>query len=136
MPKYKPRKCEVCDKEFVPERAAQIYCSDSCRRERNIILCRDYRKSIKNLVQELKEKCAAYESRIAQLEAQLEAALKVSKDKSKKPSENLNIDTSNFEYCERMRLKMEHLPCGQRDECWIKPACERTKGMDEKVCQI
>lgn len=31
---YKPRRCEYCDKEFIPLNAGQLYCSQECREER------------------------------------------------------------------------------------------------------
>lgn len=29
---YKPRRCEGCDKEFIPKQAATLYCSEECKR--------------------------------------------------------------------------------------------------------
>lgn len=38
---------------------------------------------------------------------------------------------SNMQYCERMKLKANSLPCGKREECWLKPKCENNK-LNEK----
>lgn len=33
--------------------------------------------------------------------------------------------------CKRMKLMAMRLPCGEREECWLNPPCEKTKGMNK-----
>lgn len=134
MPTYKPRKCEVCDAEFVPGHYSQIICSPECQRKRKRSCDREHHKRLRELISSLKAENAMLKARVAELERELEA-FKNSASKLKKPDKNLKFDTSGFEFCERMRLKMEKLPCGQREECWQNPACEHTKGLNEEQCR-
>ncbi len=35
----------------------------------------------------------------------------------------ISVDTTQFDYCPRMKVKAMHLPCGEREEC---AGCERS----------
>lgn len=133
MHTYKPRKCEVCGREFVPERANQLTCSSECKETRYLAYDREYRKRRREFIAGLQAENAMLKARVAELESELED-LKVSGATLKKPEKNLKFDTSGFEYCERMRLKMEKLPCGEHQDCWRSPECEKTQGMDREQC--
>jgi len=51
------------------------------------------------------------------------------------------VDTSGWDFCQRMQLRARHLPCGEREEC---EGCERRKEnrrtlsglLEERVCPV
>ena len=55
-------------------------------------------------------------------------------DAVKKGSVAPQIDTSNFPYCERMRLRAKELPCGEREECDGCPKATELLGTGEELC--
>lgn len=133
MPTYKPRKCEVCDTEFVPEHYSQIICSPECQRKRKRSCDREHHKRRRELISSLKAENAMLKKRITEMESAL-AERRTTGTKTKNPAQEAEIDTSGFEFCERMRLKMKKLPCGEQYDCWRQPACKKTRGMDREKC--
>ena len=79
--------------------------------------------------------CAAHALEIQKLKAELDALrlasvqpapaeekAPASPAKAPAPSAAASIDTSDWDFCERMSLRARRLPCGEREEC---QGCER-----------
>lgn len=129
---YKPRKCEICDKDFVPAVSGQIFCSPECGKQRKALQSRIYRRNRKIFIYGLIEKLDLQVAYISELETEV-ASLKKELTEIKKVNNisniNKGIDTSKFKYCQKMRLRMKELPCGRHPDCWNVPVCKNTKGL-------
>lgn len=129
MPTYKLRNCEVCGAEFVPAHFSQITCSPECQRKRKRLRDRDLRRKRTAIVADIKVENEKLKAKVAELEA-----CRVKAGKPERPKMGMDFGTSDFEYCERMRLKMARLPCGEHQDCWRKPECDKTRGLDWERC--
>ena len=102
-PNYGERTCLWCGKKFTALKPCQLYCTDMCykesKRKKDSLRQRDYVKKLKNELEESK-------AEIAKLKKELE------------------MNKAGMLVCERMHLRAMTLPCGERDECFLKPVCE------------
>lgn len=86
--------------------------------------------------------CAAHALEIQKLKAELdvlrasaepapaEEKAPTSAAKAPAPSAAASIDTSDWDFCERMSLRARRLPCGERGEC---QGCERITGTNSPL---
>lgn len=131
MGDYGKRECLICKKIFDVKYASQVTCSPDCQRERKIAACKDFRArkkaTFESLIAQVTDKDAQIDALRKEIESLKTELKKVCRKDCGKKSESIkNFKASHdLKTCERMNLKALHLPCGERDECWMPSKCEK-----------
>lgn len=143
---YGKRNCVICTNEFIATSATQVCCSDECKKELLRKQYREakrrYTANKKQEFMELRQRKSDLEienkalhsnlnkvnAELSNIKAEYEQLkfelfisqhnLEVANEKIKKLlNATKSLDTSSFDYCERMKLRAMQLPCGEREEC-------------------
>ena len=120
MATYGQRPCIICGTLFDVNHAAQICCSDACRKVRrkakNAEAKRRSRKEVKDLIISLTAEVELLKAENELLRQQVSGPVPT-------------------HVCERMRIKTTTLlPCGRRQQCWSPSKCERVpEGLTRKA---
>lgn len=121
---YGERTCLECGKKYQATYAQQLTCSEACKkaRMRRVTRARGraYHQRRKDMLETLRNNLAAITQERDELLVEVkrlheELATKVP---VKKPSK---------QWCERLKLKADELPCGERPECFANPTCDKAK---------
>ena len=154
---YGQRSCLFCGKTFEAVKLYQFFCSSECRLNRKRQRNREYET---RRDQRREAELATLRARVAELEEarkeleQLHAeqeALRKERNLMQAPLRRTvehpvnraapAVDTSGWDFCQRMQLRARLLPCGEREEC---EGCTRLGGnrrtlsgpLEERVCPV
>ena len=141
MKDYGERTCMNCGKKFDATYLQQVTCSDACKKERMRIQHRESAKGRwpkhKAMIEELRNSLAVVSQDRDELKAQVEKLTHENKrlheELSKALFDKLQASKvvvqppkkSSKQWCERLKLKAEELPCGNRPECFVEPICDK-----------
>ena len=154
---YGERRCPVCKTLFEAAYPGQVCCSGTCKKTRRLVLRREsdalYRLRRKGELETLRARVAELEEarkELEQLHAEQEA-LRKERNLMQAPLRRTvehpvnraapAVDTSGWDFCQRMQLRARLLPCGEREEC---EGCTRLGGnrrtlsgpLEERVCPV
>ena len=134
--------CIDCGAAFGTQRSRSPRC-ETCRKERHLKQCRDWNKSEhgRPRVRAAQKKYQAEhpdrvrESHYKWVEKNRESYLAYKREndrlrrKNKKaavtPAQWMEKREAQMQYCDRIKARMLHLPCGSRDECFGRTRCEK-----------